>query len=159
MKLFYNRAFLFFLFLLSASAVSGQTANFTEDYISGCAPLVVHYTNTSTGATSYSWNLGNGVITAITDPSTSYLTAGTYTVVLTAYNGSSSTTHDVIITVYPTPTVSFYASDTSVCMGTSVTFTSTTTSGVAGAMTYSWNFGDGTSSTAAGPSHTFARLL
>ena len=155
MKPLCNLVLVFFLFFLSAHSVSGQTANFTEDYISGCAPLVVHFTNTSSGATSYSWNLGNGVITAITDPSTSYLTAGTYTVTLTAYSGSSSSTHTVIITVYPTPTVNFYASDTSVCFGTPVTFTSTTSSGVAGPMTYSWNFGDGTSSTVAGPSHTF----
>ena len=155
MKPCYNRLLLFLLFFLSAYTVSGQSANFTEDYISGCAPLVVHFTNTSTGATSYSWNLGNGVITAITDPSTSYLTAGTYTVTLTAYSGSSSSTHNVIITVYPTPTVSFYASDTSVCMGEPITFTSTTTSGVAGPMTYSWNFGDGSSSTATSPTHTF----
>jgi gliding motility-associated-like protein len=154
-KPFYNRIFLFLLFFLSAYAVSGQTASFTEDYVSGCAPLVVHFSNTSSGATSYSWNLGNGVITALTDPSTSYLTAGTYTVTLTAYSGSSSNTHSVIITVYPTPTVNFYASDTAVCMGEPVTFTSTTSSGVAGPLTYSWNFGDGTSSTASGPTHIF----
>ncbi len=155
MKLFYKHLFSFFVLFLSAYAVSGQTANFTEDYISGCAPLVVHFTNTSSGATSYSWDLGNGVITGITDPSTSYLTAGTYTVTLTAYNGSSTSTHSVIITVYPTPTVSFTADDTSVCMGTPITFTSTSTAGVAGAMTYSWNFGDGSSSTSPSPTHTF----
>ena len=151
----FTRVALFFLMLFSAFAVSGQTASFTEDYVSGCSPLVVHFTNTSTGATSYSWNLGNGVITSATDASTSYIAAGTYTVTLTAYNGSSNTVATVIITVYPTPSVSFYASDTAVCPGTAVTFTSTTSSGVGGAMTYLWNFGDGTSSTAATPTHIF----
>ena len=148
--------FVFFVLFLSGFSVNGQTANFTEDYISGCAPLVVHFTNTSTGATSYNWNLGNGVITAMTNASTSYLTAGTYTVTLTAYNGSSSNTHTVIITVYPTPTVNFTADDTAVCPGVPVTFTSTTSSGVAGPLTYMWNFGDGSSSSSTGPSHPFA---
>ncbi len=129
---------------------------FTEDYVAGCAPLVVHFTNTSTGATSYSWDLGNGTpLTGLTNPSTSYTAAGTYTVTLTAYNGSSSSVTMVTITVYPTPTVSFTASDTSVCPGTPITFTSTSSSGVAGPLTYMWNFGDGTSSTSASPTHTF----
>ena len=155
MKHFTRAVLLCFLFFIQGLTVYGQTANFTEDYISGCAPLVVHFTNTSTGATSYNWNLGNGTTTPGPDASTSYLTPGTYTVTLTAYNGSSSSTHTITITVYPTPTVNFYADDTSVCPGVPVTFTSTTSSGVAGALTYMWNFGDGSSSTDAGPSHTF----
>ncbi len=140
MKQFTRIALVFILFFLSGYAVSGQTASFTEDYISGCSPLVVHFTNTSTGATSYTWNLGNGVSTGTTNASTSYTAAGTYTVTLTAYNGSSSSVSTVIITVYPTPTVSFYADDTAVCPGVPVTFTSTSSSGVAGPMTYILNF-------------------
>ena len=155
MKQLTRIALVVLLLLISGYTVNGQTANFTEDYISGCSPLVVHFTNTSTGATTYSWNLGNGVITAITSPSTSYIAAGTYTVTLTASSGSSSTTHTVIITVYPTPTVNFTVSDTSICPGVPVTFTSTTSSGVAGPLTYLWNFGDGTSGTSANPSHAY----
>ncbi|MFI5195469.1 MAG: PKD domain-containing protein [Chitinophagales bacterium] len=156
MKLFTHIALVLFLFFISGYSVSGQTASFTEDYISGCSPLVVHFTNTSTGATSYSWNLGNGTpLTGLTNPSTSYSSVGTYTVTLTASNGSSASVATVIITVYPTPTVSFTANDTAVCPGVAITFTSTSSSGVAGPVTYQWNFGDGTSSTAASPTHTF----
>jgi len=156
MKQFTHIALLCFLFIISGYSVSGVTASFTEDHISGCSPLVVNFTNTSTGATSYIWNLGNGdPPTSLTNPSTSYITAGTYTVTLTAYNGSSSSVATVVITVYPTPTVMFTASDTAVCPGVPITFTSTSLSGVAGPLTYSWNFGDGTSSTVASPTHTF----
>lgn len=149
----------FFMFILTVFSVSGQTANFTVDYISGCAPLVVHFTNTSTGGASYNWNLGNGVtLTGVpfsTAPSTSYTSAGTYTVTLTAINGSSSNTHTLIITVYPTPTVSFIANDTAVCPGEPVVFTSTSSPGVTGPLAYTWNFGDGNSGIDSTTSHAF----
>jgi gliding motility-associated-like protein len=78
-----------------------------------------------------------------------------YTVTLIAYNGSASSTATHTITVYPAPTVSFNANDTSVCPGTPVTFTSTTIPGVAGSLSYVWNFGDGVTSSAGSPSHVF----
>ena len=146
----------FLLLFVSGFSVSGQVANFTADNTSGCAPLVVHFTNSSSGATGYSWNLGNSTVSYSTDASTSYLSAGTYTVTLNASSGSSSNTHTMIITVYPVPTVSFTADLLSVCPGVPVTFTSTSTAGVAGAMTYIWNFGDGGSSTATTPTHSFS---
>lgn len=141
--------------IFSTSAASALTANFTADAVAGCAPLVVHFTNTSSGATSYYWDLGNGTNSTLTDVSGSYVTPGTYTCVLTAYNGSSSTTHSITITVYPSPTVSFFASDTAICPGTGVTFTSTSSPGVAGAVTNLWNFGDGTLVTGASPTHAY----
>ncbi len=150
------RKFLLVLVLLFTSSVTfALTADFTEDYVAGCSPLVVHFTNTSTGASSYYWDLGNGTTSTLTDVSGSYITPGTYTVVLTSYSGSSSTTHTVTITVYPSPTVSFYATDTSICPGTATTFVSTSTLGVSGGATYYWNFGDGSNSTAASPSHAY----
>ena len=156
MKLFSRIIFLMCMSFLSVHAAIGQSANFTADYTAGCAPLVVHFTNTSTGATSYYWDLGNTYTSVFTNASTSYTTPGTYTVKLTAYNGTSSSTHTMIITVYPIPTVSFTANDTSVCPGTPVIFTSTSVGGVLGPLTFSWNFGDGYGSSSATPSHAFA---
>ncbi len=155
-----NSKFLFLLLLmLPAFAASAQlAANFTADVTSGCAPLVVHFTNTTTpsSGTTYSWNLGNGTISPLTDVSGSYLTPGTYTVTLTATNGGVTRTHTMTITVFPAPTVSFTANDTTICPGSSVTFTSTTTGGVPGPVTCSWNFGDGSSGTGSPVTHTFA---
>jgi gliding motility-associated-like protein len=62
-------------------------ASFTADPSSGANPLNVNFTNTSTGATSYIWDLGNGLPSIGTDPSTIYTAAGTYTVMLIASNG------------------------------------------------------------------------
>ncbi len=141
------------VFPLLAKAV---TADFTADHISGCCPLVVHFTNTSSGASTYEWDLGNGTTSTYTDVSGSYITPGTYTVTLTAISGSTRVTHTMTITVYPTPTVSFTASDTTLCPGTSTTFTSTTVLGVSGPATYLWTFGDGFTSTLSNPTHTYA---
>jgi len=148
------------LFTLSALTTQAQvSANFTTDVVSGCSPLVVHFTNT-TGACSsctYSWNFGNG------DPldpspgpvSTSYSGAGTYTATLTVTDGGVITTHSVTITVFPAPTVSFTAVPTAVCPGGSVAFTSTTLGGVPGPVTYTWAFGDGGVGTGSSPTHTY----
>ncbi|MES2701629.1 MAG: PKD domain-containing protein [Bacteroidota bacterium] len=147
---------IFCLFMLCSPVAFAQvTANFTADHLTGCAPLIVHFTNTSTGATSYSWDLGNSTGSLVTHPSASYGTAGTYTVVLTAINGATTATHTAIITVYPVPVANFVANDTNVCPGVPVTFTSTSTAGMAGPMTYTWNFGDGVTSTATTPSHSY----
>jgi plastocyanin len=91
----------------------------------------------------------------LTNPSTSYLSPGTYTVTLTASGGGSSSTQTMVITVYPLPTVDFFASVTAVCPGGPVTFTNTSTPGVPAAMTCLWNFGDAVTSTAANSTHAF----
>lgn len=144
------------LSLVTFSAARAVTANFTVDYSSGCSPLVVHFTNTSTGATSYMWNLGNSVTTSATNPSTSYLAVGTYTVTLTATGAGGSDVKTMVITVHPNPTVVFAASDTTVCPGAPVTFSNSSTSGgTPGPLTYVWNFGDGASSTSPTPTHAY----
>ena len=105
MRSFFLKIFIFLSIFITAHAAHALTANFTADHINGCAPLVVSFTNSSTGATSYYWDLGNGTNSTLTNVSGSYITPGTYTVTLTAYNGSSSTTHTLTITVFPSPIV------------------------------------------------------
>jgi len=153
MPLFRQSAFLALFILLLPFFGEAQTASFSVDNASGCTPLIVHFTNTSTGATSYSWNLGNSTTTSVTDPSGSYLTAGTYTVTLTAYNGTGSSTTSTVITVYPLPTVSFSVADTTICPGTPVSFVNTSTPNTSGPAIYTWNFGDGSTSVAPAPTY------
>ncbi|MDF2451365.1 MAG: hypothetical protein K0S26_869 [Bacteroidota bacterium] len=68
------------------------TADFNADPMLGEIPLTVTFTNTSVGATSYSWNFGNGLSSSFTDPNTIYTNAGTYTVTLVAFSGACSDT-------------------------------------------------------------------
>ncbi len=142
--------------LASETAHAQVVASFTADDTAGCAPLTVHFTNTSTGATSYTWNVGEGPTYYTTDVVESYLTAGTYTVTLTAINGTITNTSTLVIKVYPPPTVLFSGSDTLVCPNSPVTFTSTSIPGSWGSLTYNWNFGDGYTSTASAPSHSYS---
>jgi gliding motility-associated-like protein len=144
---------------LPALAIAQPIASFTATPLSGCSPLVVQFTNTSTGATSYSWNLGNNVTSTQANPSTTYVTPGTYTVTLTATNGNNSNTVTMTnyITVNPSPVVAFVVSDSGYsCPPKTVTFTNQSTPGGTGTPTYYWDFGNGQTSTVANPTVTYS---
>jgi len=133
--------------------VTPPTANFTASPTSGCAPLSVQYTSTSsTNAATYSWQFPGGAPANSTaqNPTVIYTTPGTYSVTLTVGNaaGTNSATQQSYITVNTVPTVGF----TSSTNGTSVSFTNTSSN----ATSYSWAFGDGNGSTATNPTHTYA---
>ena len=155
MRIITYTSFLILLFCAASFRAGAITAGFKADATAGCAPLVVNFTNTSTGGTSYYWDFGTGTTSVLTNPSTSFTSPGVYTVKLTVYGPGGPVTTTMSVTVYPDPTVSFTASTTSFCPGTSVTFTNTTTGGVPGPLTYIWNFGDGGSSTAPNPTHVY----
>jgi gliding motility-associated-like protein len=147
----------FVLFAGAFTARAGVVAGFTAAPTAGCSPLVVYFTNTSTGATHYKWIFGNGDSSVLTSPSTSYITPGTYTAKLIAYDAlGNQSVFTMTITVYPAPTVSFTVSDTSICPGIPITFTSTTLGGVPGPITYVWAFGDGDTSSSISPTHSYA---
>ena len=61
--------------------------------------LAVTFTNTSVGATDYSWNFGDGNTDLTATPSHTYATPGDYTVVLTATNGVCSSEFSFTVTV------------------------------------------------------------
>jgi hypothetical protein len=67
-------------------------ANFTASSASVCQGSSVTYTNTSTGATAYSWSFPGGTPSTSTaaNPTVQYNTPGTYSVTLTASNASFS---------------------------------------------------------------------
>jgi len=146
-----------FLFLISSLWAKGQTVGFTMSPSSGCNPQLVYFTNTSTGSiASYSWNFGNGASSVLKDPSTTYTSPGTYTITLTinlAGGGSLSSTSSIVI--YGPPNVNLIASLAIGCRPFSTTFSSIVSPNAPGPVTYSWNFGDGSTDTAANPTHTY----
>jgi PKD repeat protein len=79
-------------------------ASFTLSPDRGVAPLVVDFTDTSTGSpTSWSWTFGDGGTATGQNPSHTYTSAGTYTVSLRATNavGSDTVTRTGAVTVQP----------------------------------------------------------
>jgi len=75
---------------------------FTADITTACTlPVTVKFTNTTTNASSYSWDFGDGTAASTDkDPSHTYTQAGTYTVKLTSTGGSCNGTDDEVKTSY-----------------------------------------------------------
>jgi len=73
---------------IAPAAVSGFSAFPT----SGIAILVVSFTDTSVGATAWSWDFGDGTTSTAQNPVHSYTLPGTYSVSLRAANSTGGTT-------------------------------------------------------------------
>ena len=73
--------------MLNALALPLPT-NFSGTPTSGCTPLVVNYTDLSTGATSWNWSFPGGTpaTSTLQNPVVTYNTLGTYDVTLNAFN-------------------------------------------------------------------------
>lgn len=136
-------------------------ANFSSNIVSGCSPIVVRFSDISTGSpTSWNWDLGNGTTSTLQNPSTTYINPGTYTVKLTVANagGNNQKTVTNYITVYPSPVVNFRGDSAAACPPKQVQFTNLTVPGSSGTTTYTWDFGDGFTSNAANPAHTYTSV-
>ncbi|BAV07178.1 gliding motility-associated C-terminal domain-containing protein [Filimonas lacunae] len=121
------------------------TASFTADNISGCSPLTVNFSNTSTGtsaSTIYSWSLGNSSSSSDKNAAAIYTEAKSYTVTLTVTDGNKTATSSKTITVNENPVVDFTVSSQKVCSPGNVTFTPAVTNSTITSCT--WDFGDGT---------------
>lgn len=161
---------------LTATNANGSHTEIKTDYISvttATIPPVATFSANKTTVTpgesvtftdhstnnpeSWSWNFGDGNTSVIQHPTHSYTTQGTYTVTLTVTNsaGNDTETKSNYITVVPggsAPVAGFTANRTTIAEGESVTFTDQSLNSPT---EWSWNFGDGTTSTARNPAHTY----
>jgi PKD repeat protein len=126
-------------------------AFFNTSITSGCAPLIVDFTQFSTGANFYSWDFGDGNVSTDQSPTHTFATDGIYTVSLMINDGCSFDTTSVQITVFPEPQIDFSTLPDSVCVNQNFNFTNLST-GVGG---FNWDFGDGTFSTLTNPTHSY----
>ncbi|MFT5288795.1 MAG: PKD repeat protein [Planctomycetota bacterium] len=132
------------------------TAGFSANPTSGAAPLAVQFTDTSSGAIdTWAWVFGDGATSAQRNPSHTYTTAGTYSVLLTVTGPGGTDTEllvNGIVVNTPAPDSSFSANPTNGDAPLVVQFTDTSSGSV---NAWLWDFGDGASSTQPSPSHTY----
>ncbi len=146
----------------AAITFSGEQENptppvtaFTANTTAGLAPLTVQFTDTSTGSpTSWAWTFGDGGTSTTQNPQHTYTTPGLYTVTLNATNeyGSDEEIRTDYITVYAPVTAQFTANITGGTAPLTVQFTDLSTGGPT---SWLWTFGDGNTSTAQNPQHTY----
>jgi len=123
--------------------------------LQGCVPYGADIKNVSSGGLTFIWDFGDGNTTTLPDPPPHlYTVAGTYKVVLTAFDPTSCNVVDkdsVNIVVYPIPVAAFTFSPNPPVENKFTQFTNQST----GASNYMWNFGDADSSVETNPRHIF----
>ena len=156
-----------------AITVGATAAPIASFVFSPTAPLVgqavVFNSDASRAATgrtivSYSWNFGDGASAGGAGATHAFASAGTYNVVLNVTDdvGQKGTATQSVTVTGPaptgSPTASFVFSPTSPQVGQTVNFNADASRAAAGRTlaSYSWNSGDGSTSTGVTTTHPFA---
>ena len=136
---------------------SSITAAFTADNTIGNTPLLVNFTDESTGSpTGWHWDFGDGNTSTLQNPTHTYTTSGIYTVALTINRGADNNTltknNYIVVNEASSITAAFTADGTSGSKPFIVNFTDESTGSPTG---WLWTFGDGNTSTLQNPTHTY----
>ncbi|NWF69667.1 MAG: PKD domain-containing protein, partial [Chloroflexi bacterium] len=140
------------------SSVPRPIAAFTQDLTTGNAPLVVQFTNLSSGQISaYTWDFGDGSGSTEFSPLHTFRNPGIYNVILTATGpgGSSNVSRQIVVNSATAPVAAFTANRLSGPSPLSVQFTDQSTGSIT---TYEWIFGDGNTSNQRNPTNTFTAV-
>lgn len=118
-----------------------------------CILSPASFSNTATPApASAQWDFGDGSTASAIDASTTYSTAGSYTVRLVNNYGFCTDSFSKVIRALPLPKAAFTSPNTLQCKPPlTVQFNDASSN----AVSWSWDFGDGTTSTGQNPSHTY----
>jgi len=137
------------------------SAEFVTDVLSGNFPLITQFTSQSTGPiTAYNWNFGDNESSSIANPVHVYSTEGVFSVSLTVTGPGGidtevKTDYITVTTPHYPPEVSFAGSPVSGVSPLDVNFTSSVVNDLD---SLRWYFGDGGTSSAANPSHTYQNV-
>ncbi len=145
-------------FFCPSAKAQQLNANFSATPTGGCVPIRVSFTDLTTGTpTAWKWDLGNGTISFLQNPSTTYNQSGNFTIKLVAYRGTDSSVmiKTNYIVVLPNPVVEFGANPLQGCFPLTVNFTDSSTAGSGTITNWQWDFGDGNISNVQNPSHTY----
>lgn len=142
-----------FKFDFEIGLVSG---NFTASPESGCSPLTVTFTNSSTE--NYFWDFGNNDTTSTeVNPTRTFVNPGIYPVMLIITNESSCNFADTIIK-YITVMQGFDAEFTTniVPCENTINLTDLTAGSFPAINSWQWNFGDNQTDTVYNPTHVYS---
>ncbi|MBS1655844.1 MAG: PKD domain-containing protein, partial [Bacteroidetes bacterium] len=133
---------------------SKPTADFSATPNPVCAFQPVQFTDLSTPANQWQWQFGDGGSSAIQNPSYTYTDTGSFSVTLIVTNNGCPDT--AIKTNYVTvlPPIARFAATTNCASRLQFTFSDQSI----GATGWQWDFGDGNTSTAQNPVHSFPGL-
>jgi gliding motility-associated-like protein len=110
------------------------------DSIAGCPPFTVQFSNETTNAVNYYWDLADGNSFVGDTLEHVFENSGTYDVEIIAVNSNScSDTTSIEITVYPQPTANFSFTTLDLDYELEVDFQNLSQNAIA----YFWDFGDG----------------
>ncbi|HZE82995.1 MAG TPA: PKD domain-containing protein, partial [Puia sp.] len=142
--------------------MNGQApvADFSASTVAGCGPLGINFKDLSTGAPIFwTWDFGNGQISNLQNPISTYTVPGVYTVTLIVKNksGESSIRKTDYITIYPYPTANFSANLTLACAPANIQFSDKSVPGQGSISAWSWDFGDGQTSNQSSPAHNYTQ--
>ncbi|MBP7167118.1 MAG: PKD domain-containing protein [Bacteroidia bacterium] len=141
---------------VGSTSVSAQTWMLTNgisssiSYTTNACADNYTFTSNAPGATTFSWDFGDGLTSTLANPSHQYTTAGPYTITLTVANGGCTSTTTQNITVIAPVTASF--TPTIDQCNSTVSFQNSSQN----ATNFSWNFGDGQTSSVSSPTHTYS---
>ena len=147
--------------LISVEALP-PVAAFSVSTSAGDAPLTVTFSDDSSQGTGtinqWTWDFGDGNTSIESSPEHIYTEPGEYTVSLTVsdeYSSHSVTATEPVVVLAVPPEAAMEVSATSGDMPFTVTFTDTSSAGSGEITQWLWDFGDGTTSDEANPSHTY----
>ncbi len=135
---------------------SQQNEHISASETSGCLPLSVSFSTSHKGADSYTWKFSNGVTSKEETPTILFEKAGTYDVALIVeddVNGVQEFSITGMIQVAEKPKADFSMATNAFCSNDVISFTNKSLN----ATSYLWDFGDGTFSNDAHPTHTYTR--
>ncbi|HET6243873.1 MAG: PKD domain-containing protein [Bacteroidetes bacterium] len=146
----------YFLFAISCLALVANSlfaqVSFNMDNTTGCKPLTVSFTNTSSVGNYYEWYMDESFY-SIENPTHTFMSSGSFYVNLTVYdttNGNMNyigSHYDFILVIG----ANFYSTD-SICPNDVVYFYAEGNN----LISQQWYFGDGTSSMQSGPNHSYS---
>ena len=133
-------------------------AAFTPDAPAGCVPFAVTFNNQSQNTDAWAWDFGDGNTATSQNPSHTYSNTGVYTVTLIASSQgkcSDKLVQTNLINVKTFPEASFTVSPVENVPIELHLANFVFTSNAYNTASYKWDFGDGTTSTQANPTHQY----